>query len=299
MHPTANTSSFWKRSSFSIPGFARKREEPKRKMQSCPSAFSIYQNSVRDAWGIYLDNSRENLLRAHATAKNCSGDTQARQKTSFKKCKNIEDLRKYSWNGIPNDIRPTTWKMLCDYIPFDNTNKEEILKTKRSKYWNLVEKHFEESNAALHKDTFHQIHIDVPRMNPFVDVFQKKIVQDMFERILFVWALEHPASGYVQGMNDLVTPFFLVFSQQYIGGSKNYWNVYLDKLCKEELNALEADVFWCLDKFLTGLVNNYTEHQCGIQINIKKMRNLVQRIDKVLYDHLVFNEVDFVQFAFR
>ena len=33
----------------------------------------------------------------------------------------------------------------------------------------------------------------------------------MFERILYIWAMRHPASGYVQGINDLVTPFFVVF----------------------------------------------------------------------------------------
>lgn len=39
----------------------------------------------------------------------------------------------------------------------------------------------------------------------------------IFERILFIWAIRHPASGYVQGINDLVTPFFIVFVCEYIG----------------------------------------------------------------------------------
>lgn len=37
------------------------------------------------------------------------------------------------------------------------------------------------------------------------------------ERILYVWAIRHPASGYVQGINDLVTPFYQVFLSSYIG----------------------------------------------------------------------------------
>lgn len=37
------------------------------------------------------------------------------------------------------------------------------------------------------------------------------------ERILYVWAIRHPASGYVQGINDLATPFFQVFLDAYIG----------------------------------------------------------------------------------
>jgi len=38
----------------------------------------------------------------------------------------------------------------------------------------------------------------------------------LFERILYIWAIRHPASGYVQGINDLVTPFFVVFLSEYI-----------------------------------------------------------------------------------
>ena len=41
----------------------------------------------------------------------------------------------------------------------------------------------------------------------------------MFERILFIWSIRHPASGYVQGINDLVTPFFVVFLTEYISNS--------------------------------------------------------------------------------
>lgn len=61
-----------------------------------------------------------------------------------------------------------------------------------------------------------QIHIDIPRMSPLIALFQQKTVQEMFERILFIWAIRHPASGYVQGINDLVTPFYVVFLQEVI-----------------------------------------------------------------------------------
>ena len=41
-------------------------------------------------------------------------------------------------------------------------------------------------------------------------------LQAVYERILFVWSARHPASGYVQGINDLVTPFFLVFLSEQV-----------------------------------------------------------------------------------
>lgn len=66
----------------------------------------------------------------------------------------------------------------------------------------------------LHSYLIIQIHIDIPRMKSAL--LKQRNVQEMFERILFIWAIRHPASGYVQGMNDLVTPFYVVFLQEYL-----------------------------------------------------------------------------------
>jgi hypothetical protein len=38
----------------------------------------------------------------------------------------------------------------------------------------------------------------------------------MLNRILFIWAVRHPASGYVQGINDLCAPLLLVFLSEYV-----------------------------------------------------------------------------------
>lgn len=45
-------------------------------------------------------------------------------------------------------------------------------------------------------------------------MYRSDQAQGALERILFVWALRHPASSYVQGINDLVTPFFTVFIKE-------------------------------------------------------------------------------------
>ena len=44
---------------------------------------------------------------------------------------------------------------------------------------------------------------------------------EVFERILYIWAIRHPASGYVQGINDLVTPFFVVFLSEYLADGQS------------------------------------------------------------------------------
>ncbi len=68
-------------------------------------------------------------------------------------------------------------------------------------------------------------------MNPLMPIFQKTVVQELFERILFIWAIRHPASGYVQGINDLVTPFFVVFLSEFIdNGTCKILIDYLNKI---------------------------------------------------------------------
>lgn len=128
---------------------------------------------------------------------------------------NLVALRELSWSGIPKRMRAITWRLLSGYLPTALERRNSTLERKRANYHSLVEQYFHtDSRDEAQQDTFRQIHIDMPRMNPHVQLFQQSIVQEMFERILFIWAIRHPASGYVQGINDLVTPFFIVFLQE-------------------------------------------------------------------------------------
>jgi TBC1 domain family member 2 len=90
----------------------------------------------------------------------------------------------------------------------------------------------------------------------------------MFERILYIWAIRHPASGYVQGINDLVTPFFMVFLQEAVPGEE-LDNYPLDKLTEHQRDVIEADSFWCLSKFLDSIQDNYIFAQLGIQYKVR------------------------------
>lgn len=65
------------------------------------------------------------------------------------------------------------------------------------------------------------------------------------------------------------------------------------------LNAVEADSFWCLSRLLDGIQDNYITAQPGIQRSVKRMAELVARIDAPLSEHLAAQGVEFMQFAFR
>uniref|UniRef100_A0A674BCN8 TBC1 domain family, member 22a n=1 Tax=Salmo trutta TaxID=8032 RepID=A0A674BCN8_SALTR len=208
----------------------------------------------------------------------------------------LEELRKLSWSGIPRQVRPITWKLLSGYLPANTERRESTLQRKRQEYFGFIEQYYDSRNDEHHQDTYRQIRIDIPRMSPECLMLQP-MVTEIFERILFIWAIRHPASGYVQGINDLVTPFFVVYVFEYI--KEEVENFDVSSLQEAALRNIEADSFWCMSKLLDGIQDNYTFAQPGIQRKVKALEELVSRIDETVHVHMQQYEVEYLQFAFR
>uniref|UniRef100_A0A8D2ZGF6 Rab-GAP TBC domain-containing protein n=1 Tax=Scophthalmus maximus TaxID=52904 RepID=A0A8D2ZGF6_SCOMX len=229
----------------------------------------------------------------------------------------LEELRKHSWSGIPIEVRPITWRLLSGYLPANKERRELVLKRKREEYFGFIEQYYNSRTDEHYKDTYRQvtpqlkltngdkslllnkqhIHIDIPRTNPLIPLFQQPVVQEVFERILFIWAIRHPASGYVQGINDLVTPFFVVFLSEFV--TEDVENFDVAALPLDTQRNIEADSFWCMSKLLDGIQDNYTFAQPGIQNKVKALEELVSRIDEDIHNHFKKYEVEYLQFAFR
>jgi hypothetical protein len=103
----------------------------------------------------------------------------------------------------------------------------------------------------------------------------------------------------VQGINDLVTPFWQVFLGQYITDPDVEFGMDPGQLPKAVLDAVEADSFWCLTKLLDGIQDNYIHAQPGIQRQVSALRDLTARIDEPLAKHMEHERVEFIQFSFR
>lgn len=146
---------------------------------------------------------------------------------------------------------------------------------------------------------WHQISIDVPRTNPGLPLWQRSSTQRALERLLYVWAIRHHATGYVQGMSDLATPFFQVFLSIYLNADVKVEEYDIAALPVEVQVAIEADTYWCLGKLLDGIQENYIFAQPGIQRQVRRMEELVGRIDAPLHAHLKAEQVEYIQFAFR
>lgn len=207
---------------------------------------------------------------------------------------NLDELRSLAWSGIPHEVRANAWRLLAGYLPTSSERRQIVLERKRAEYWMLVEEYYNERD-----ETYRQIHIDVLRMSSLINLFQQKLVQDMFQRILFIWATRHPASGYVQGINDLVTPFFVVFLQEFLPDNTDIEQLELSTIPKVQRDMVEADSFCCLFNFLDGLQDNYIFAQLGIQRKVNQLKDLIQRIDATLHNHLLEHGVDYLQFSFR
>uniref|UniRef100_A0A1D2A7A5 Rab-GAP TBC domain-containing protein n=1 Tax=Auxenochlorella protothecoides TaxID=3075 RepID=A0A1D2A7A5_AUXPR len=213
----------------------------------------------------------------------------------------VEALRELAWSGIPPRLRPDCWRLLLGYAPPNRERRAAILARKRHEYRDFVPDYYDGAGLAGASEdeagALRQVAVDVPRTAPGVPFFSQPDVQTSLERILYIWGLRHPASGYVQGINDLVTPFLAVFMSEYLEGPMNDWAV--GTLPPDQLLAVEADCYWCLCKLLDGIQDHYTHAQPGIQRTVFHLRELVRRVDAKTATHLDEQGLEFLQFAFR
>ncbi|CAJ2679107.1 unnamed protein product [Trifolium pratense] len=215
----------------------------------------------------------------------------------------LDKLRELAWSGVPDYMRPKVWRLLLGYEPPNSDRKEGVLRRKRGEYLDCISQYYDIPDSERSDDEvsmLRQIAVDCPRTVPDVPFFQQQQVQKSLERILYAWAIRHPASGYVQGINDLVTPFLVVFISEYLEGGIDDWS--MSDLSSDKISNIEADCYWCLTKLLDGMQDHYTFAQPGIQRLVFKLKELVRRIDAApepVTQHIEDQGLEFLQFAFR
>ena len=266
---------------------------------------------------------------------------------------NLQDLRKLSWNGIPNELRALSWLLLLGYLPTNKSRQGSTLKRKRQEYMDglgsvTIEFHEDPpennssvslSNVNRDKQLYHQIKIDVKRTNPTIKLYGYPETQVSLRKILYLWAVRHPASGYVQGINDLCTPFYQIFLSNYIWqlqrkqqGEKDDEDLFIpgymanqdeEDILEEKLlndpqlirynfdnfkpewvsqrvtSIIEADTYWCLSRLLETITDNYIHEQPGIIRQVNDLKNLISKIDVELLNHFDEEGIEFIQFSFR
>jgi hypothetical protein len=137
----------------------------------------------------------------------------------------VESLRELAWSGAPSCYRIATWQTLLGYLPPNRDRQASSIAKKKLEYQQCVVQYFVGTGGAaaaaaaasaaaasgsgagigagLHRSDaelalLRQVLVDVPRTNPGIALFRSDFVQRSLERVLYVWAMRHPASGYVQ-----------------------------------------------------------------------------------------------------
>jgi hypothetical protein len=212
----------------------------------------------------------------------------------------LNELRKLLWSGVPSgcvDVHATAWTLSLGYLPLHRDRQEATLARKRAEYLDIAREHYE-SEKGGNDALLVQIRKDLPRTIPCGEVFSEPRIHASMERALYVWSVRNPASGYVQGINDMLALFLVVFLSRELGASV-VDGVEIKDVSDDALTTAEADSYWCLSKVLSEIQDHYTSGQPGIQRMIIRLKTLVRRIDEELFNHLEANQLSFEQFAFR
>ena len=209
--------------------------------------------------------------------------------------------------------RSVIWKYITEIYPQEKLNAKKIINNRRQKYikqCEILEYKIKNNNKFTENEIeiYHQIKLDVPRTMPESKFFNNNKIKNMLTRILFIWSLNNPKYSYVQGLNDLCIPFFVVYFNAY------FKNITLDKvllLTDDDLNIIsntylkeiECDIYASFSFLLNKLKNNYINGFPGIKLMLKKLNNLIKISDYELYTHLnkqlnKYNESN-MHFAFK
>lgn len=197
--------------------------------------------------------------------------------------------------------------MLLGYLPASKAIQIETLLRKRTEYKGFVELYFTKDDITAdlsERDikNYKQILADIPRTMTEYKLFTEPIIREVLTRILFIWSIRHPASGYVQGLNDVCCPFLITYLSEYLPLSYKVDGYNKDRLLaldKSILSNVEADTYWSLSKMVEKTQDIYTENQPRVHEIIKKMNEIVIRVDPELHNHFENQDINYVQFAFR
>ncbi|KAH0785806.1 TBC domain containing protein [Histomonas meleagridis] len=216
----------------------------------------------------------------------------------------VEQLKSIAWNGFPSKYRPRIYRLLLDYEPINSEQSQALLAQKRKYYFDNLNRLFDPSLqktwTVSQNQIIHQIQIDLPRTG--FKLIHNERIQEIFKHVLFVWAIRHPASGYVQGMNDILAPFFLLFLTPYFPNDPLEDILQkddIDFITGDDMKEIEADCFWCFNTMLDGIQDLFTKGQPGIFRMIDQLKTITAVVESELHSWLEKENVNYITFAFR
>ena len=211
----------------------------------------------------------------------------------------IQAMRSLAWTGIPMQYRARAWRIFLQYEPQTASLAPDMLKRKREDYLGFFEQLFSADSLtkwSKQQQAYHsQILRDLPRTT-FASL-RNEFIMKLQEHVLFIWAVHHPASGYVQGMNDILAPIIFVMLSESIPDI-DYSQENLD-LSYINFAELEADCYWCYSELLDRIRDHYIQNQPGIYRMLTMLNVIMSRVDPNLSKWIYSEGIQYFEFAFR
>ncbi|XP_073013155.1 rab GTPase-activating protein 22-like isoform X2 [Typha latifolia] len=123
--------------------------------------------------------------------------------------------------------------------------------------------------------TLHRIVVDVVRTDSHLEFYGDSKNMARMSDILAVYAWVDPATGYCQGMSDLLSPFVVLYED-------------------------DADAFWCFEMLLRRMRENFQmEGPTGVMKQLQALWKILELTDAELFGHLLVIGAESLHFAFR
>ncbi|GLT45842.1 hypothetical protein SLA2020_196450 [Shorea laevis] len=123
--------------------------------------------------------------------------------------------------------------------------------------------------------TLHRIVVDVVRTDNHLEFYEDTRNLARMSDILAVYAWVDPATGYCQGMSDLLSPFVVLFEDN-------------------------ADAFWCFEMLLRRMRENFQmEGPTGVMKQLQALWHILELTDRDMFAHLSHIGAESLHFAFR
>ena len=230
--------------------------------------------------------------------------------------------------GILRSARAFVWQLMLGYIPARASERAKEVLARRIEYFDYFDKYLSEKSVLTKQDRtmYNLVLVDAPRTHPdgYHALFSKPCVQASLERILYLWARNHPETSYYQGLNDLASIVLVVFLEcclpdfadlgtpagqedlmDHLGLPAFESSFLASPQCTEMLESalfcVEADAYHCLTLILDRVREYHFFSSGGVysESMIVHFEELVKRADPELHAHLISNDLMFIQFAFR
>ncbi|XP_077229269.1 rab GTPase-activating protein 22-like [Tasmannia lanceolata] len=123
--------------------------------------------------------------------------------------------------------------------------------------------------------TLHRIVVDVVRTDSHLEFYGDAKNMARMSDILAVYAWVDPATGYCQGMSDLLSPFVVLYEDN-------------------------ADAFWCFEMLLRRMRENFQmEGPTGVMKQLQALWRILELTDTEMFTHLSKIGAESLHFAFR